>query len=137
MSPPRRLDQPADHLQQRGLAATARPDDRDEIAPLDGEVDFVKGMDFAAAGGEIALGDAGNPDRHPGPQVHGGWPGPIVDHEMQVPTRPRPWRTRLHGSAIRSAKATALNRSTPSNDSTTTAANSSGVSSRTWEMSWR
>ena len=45
--------------------------------------------------------------------------------------------TRLHGNATRSIMATALNRSTPNSESTTTAANSSGVSSRTCEMSYR
>ena len=85
----------------------------------------VERVDGLAARGHVALGDAAQTDLDAGARKP-----PSRYSVISV-------RSRFHGSASRSAQATMLNSSTPSSDSTTTAANSSGVSSRTCEINCR
>ncbi|MOA58369.1 hypothetical protein D3C78_1827600 [compost metagenome] len=49
----RRQDQPADHLQQCGLAGARRPEKRQELAGLDRDVRW-----FQSNGGAVALGQS-------------------------------------------------------------------------------
>src|SRR5262249_39640662 len=89
-----------------------------------------------AAGGDIVLGNAGNLDGRPGAGFrHGLRDAGVVRHRR--PYSATSVAPRLHGIAIRSITATRLNSRTPRNESMTTAANKSGVSSRTCEMSCR
>ena len=53
-----RLDEAADHAQQRGLAAAGRPEDRQEIAARNVEVERQHRFDLAEA-----LADAAQPHR--------------------------------------------------------------------------
>src|SRR5947208_6227937 len=128
-----RCNQPGNEHQQGALAATARSHDGYELARGDGKVDFGQRVNFAA-GADVALGHAGNLDRNSGARFRRGLSNRRVHLQ---PYSTSSVATRLHGNATRSIMATALNRSTPNSESTTTAANSSGVSSRTCEMSCR
>ncbi len=57
--PARRLDEAVDHLQRRGLAAARRPDESDELAPRDREVET---SDRRTGGAGIDLGQIFEPD---------------------------------------------------------------------------
>src|SRR5262249_39990063 len=106
------------------------------LARRDGKIDFSQRVNVAAAGGHVVLGNAGNLDRCPGARFRHGLPdaGVVRHRRLYSATSVA---TRLHGIAIRSITATRLNNSTPRIESMTTAANKSGVSTRTCEMSCR
>src|SRR5262249_56192226 len=104
-----------------------------EGAGRDGRVDLGQGVKLAP-GAHVALGRAADLDRNPGARFRRG----LANRRVHLrPYSTSSVATRLHGSATRSITAMALKRSTPNSESTTTAANKSGVSSRTCEMSCR
>src|SRR5439155_3948346 len=61
--PRRRRVQPADEIQQRGLAGSRGPHERDEVAARDVEIDAVQDLDRLAAAA-VRLGDAADLDEH-------------------------------------------------------------------------
>src|SRR3984893_16947068 len=130
-----RRNEPGNQHQQGALSAPARPHDGDECAGLDGQVEFAQRLDFAAARRLVALCHRmqGDGDSSALMGAHC-----VRRQRSFAPRYSVAWvATLLHGKASRSIHATALNRNTPRRDSTTTAANKSGVSRRPWEMSCR
>ena len=54
-----RRQQPGQHLHGRGLAATVRADEAEDLAALDGEAHVVDGGEVAEAAGQVARDDHG------------------------------------------------------------------------------